>query len=150
MTVLLNGRRVGEARRASHGVIGFRYLPEWLDWDHALPISLSLPIREDRYVGAPVTAVFDNLLPDNADIRRRVAERVGADGIDAFSFLAAIGRDCVGALQFLPEGAEATPAGVIDAIPVSDAEIGALLGNLAAAPLGMRADDGFRISVAGA
>ncbi len=34
-------------------------------------------------------------------LRRRVAERVGAAGIDAYSLLAAIGHDCVGALQFI-------------------------------------------------
>jgi serine/threonine-protein kinase HipA len=26
---------------------------------------VSLPLREDRYIGDPVVAVFDNLLPDN-------------------------------------------------------------------------------------
>lgn len=35
----------------------------------------------------PVAAVFDNLLPDSADIRRRVAERTGAAGTDAYSLL---------------------------------------------------------------
>ena len=54
----------------------------------------------------PVIAVLDNLLPDNEPIRRRVAERVKADGYDAYSLLARVGRDCVGALQFLPEGQE--------------------------------------------
>lgn len=150
LTVLLNGRRVGETHRAADGGIDFRYLPEWLDWEHTQPISLSLPLREDRYTGAPVTAVFDNLLPDNPDIRRRVAERVAADGVDPFSLLAAVGRDCVGALQFLPEDTAPTPVGAIDAVPVSDTEIATLIGNLAVAPLGLRADDDFRISVAGA
>ena len=115
-----------------------------------MPVSLSLPLREDRYIGAPVLTVFDNLLPDNAAIRRAVAERVGAGGTDAYSLLAAIGRDCVGALQFLPEGHEPGPAGVIDGHPISDAEIADLIGNLAISPLGLRRDDDFRISIAGA
>ena len=66
-----------------------------------MPVSLSLPLREDPYRGAPVAAVFENLLPDSEAMRRRVAESVGAEGTDAYSLLAAIGRDCVGALQFL-------------------------------------------------
>ena len=115
-----------------------------------MPVSLSLPLREDRYIGAPVLAVFDNLLPDNTAIRRAVAERVGAGGTDAFSLLAALGRDCVGALQFLPEGHEPGPAGIIDGHPISDAEIADLIGNLAVSPLGLRRDDDFRISIAGA
>jgi serine/threonine-protein kinase HipA len=49
-----------------------------------------------------VIAVFDNLVPDSDQIRKRLATRTDADGIDAFSLLAAVGRDCVGALQFLP------------------------------------------------
>ena len=74
-------------------------------------MSLSLPLREDRYIGAPVINVFDNLLPDSDLIRKRVAERVGADGTDAYSLLTALGHDCVGALQFLPDGIDPGPAG---------------------------------------
>jgi serine/threonine-protein kinase HipA len=113
-------------------------------------VSLSLPLREDRYIGAPVTAVFDNLLPDSDAIRRRVAERVGAAGADAYSLLTAVGRDCVGALQFLPDGEDPDPAGTIDGRPVDDDEIAQLLNNLAFAPLGLDEDQDFRISIAGA
>jgi serine/threonine-protein kinase HipA len=94
--------------------------------------------------------VFDNLLPDNATIRKKIAERVGAEGVDAFSLLAALGRDCVGALQFLREGQEPGPAGVIKGRSLKDAEIGDLLDNLARSPLGLERDDDFRISIAGA
>ena len=104
LMVYLNGRLVGRFRRETSGAVDFQYDATWLAWDNAIPASLSLPLREDRYIGAPVIAVFDNLLPDNDAIRGRVAARVGAEGDDAFSLLAAIGRDCVGALQFLPEG----------------------------------------------
>jgi len=150
LKVLLNGRQLGSLNRAANGAVDFRYAREWLDWDHALPVSLSLPLADERYTGARVTAVFDNLLPDNEDIRRRVAERVGADGADAYNLLAAVGRDCVGALQFLEEGVEPTPVGTIEAEPVTADDIAAILANLAAAPLGLEADDAFRISIAGA
>jgi len=36
-----------------------------------MPVSLSLPLREDRYIGAPVSAVFDNLLPDNPEFEKK-------------------------------------------------------------------------------
>ena len=63
--VLLNGRLAGQLRRATSGAIDFQYAHGWLGWEHTLPVSLSLPLREDRYVGAAVVAVFDNLLPDS-------------------------------------------------------------------------------------
>jgi serine/threonine-protein kinase HipA len=150
LNVFLNSRLVGRFNREASGAIDFAYDPTWLGWEHTLPISLSLPLREERYIGERVSAVFDNLLPDNEGLRRQVAERVGAEGVDAYSLLYALGRDCVGALQFLPEGIEPPPAGAIDGHPVSDAEIAKILANLARNPLGLERDDDFRISIAGA
>ena len=97
LNVYLNARLMGRLRRQASGAIDFQYVPDWLAWENALPVSLSLPLREDRYIGDPVIAVFDNLLPDSDAIRRRLADRVHADGADAYSLLAKIGRDCVGA-----------------------------------------------------
>lgn len=150
LNVFLNGRHVGVLQRESTGAIHFQYAPAWLDLTGALPVSLSLPLREDRYIGAPVTNVFDNLLPDRDAIRRRVAERVGAEGIDAYSMLTALGHDCVGALQFLPDGVDPGPVGDTAGKPISDDEVADLIANLAAAPLGVGDDEDFRISIAGA
>src|SRR4051794_31451893 len=94
LNVFLNGRLVGRLRRETSGATDFQYDPAWLGWENAIPVSLSLPLREDRFNGDPVLAVFDNLLPDSDDIRRKLAERKQADGTDAFSLLGALGRDC--------------------------------------------------------
>jgi len=150
LNVLLNGRMVGVLRRAPSGAIDFQYDQQWLDWDNTFAISLSLPLREDRYIGDPVIAVFDNLLPDNDDIRNTIAARQHADGTDAHSLLTAIGRDCVGALQFVPTGEDMGKAGDIHANPTSNEQIAERLSNLTAAPLGIEEDEGFRISIAGA
>ena len=150
LKVYLNARLVGQLRRQASGAIDFQYEPDWLSWEHALPVSLSLPLREDRYTGAPVIAVFENLLPDGAEIRRRLAERVHADGSDAYSLLAKIGRDCVGALQFLPEGVEQETAGAVKGRPVGEDYIARKIGDLTATPLGVDEDEEFRISLAGA
>lgn len=150
LRVILNGRVVGLLSRKSSGAISFSYDQEWLSWEHALPVSLSLPLREDAYVGAPVTAVFDNLLPDNNAIRQRIAQRVEAEGIDAFSLLSSLGRDCVGALQFLTEDMSLGTAGSVNGTAITDDEIGQLLYNLYSAPLGLDENDDFRISIAGA
>ncbi|QKC85522.1 type II toxin-antitoxin system HipA family toxin [Mesorhizobium sp. NZP2077] len=150
LNVFLNGRLVGVLRRQSTGAIDFQYARDWLDWQSTFPISLSLPLREDRYIGAPVINVFDNLLPDSDAIRRRVAERVGAGGTDPYSMLAALGHDCVGALQFLPDGIDPGAPGGTDGRPVSNEDIAGIIKNLAAAPLGLGEDEDFRISIAGA
>ena len=150
LDVYMNRRRVGQYFRDADGAFAFTYAPEWLSWENTLPVSRALPLRAERYTGPRVIAVFENLLPDNDDIRRRVAERVGAEGVDAYSLLARIGRDCVGALQFLPEGEAPEEDGRLTGEPMSGPEIAAMLRDLPRTPLGLRADRDFRISVAGA
>jgi serine/threonine-protein kinase HipA len=150
LNVFMNGRLVGRLRRQASGAIDFEYDGTWLAWEHAFPVSLSLPLREDHFVGDPVIAVFDNLLPDKDQIRRRLAERVRAEGYDAYSLLAAVGRDCVGALQFLPDGADPGPVGGKSGRPISDKEVSDILGDLKRTPLGVDESEEFRISLAGA
>lgn len=150
LNVFLNSRLVGQLVREPSGGVSFAYARDWLEWEHRMPVSLSLPLQESRYSGAPVMAVFDNLLPDSDLIRRRIAERVGAEGVDAFSLLSQIGRDCIGALQFLPDGQEPQPMSELSGEPVDDDQIGAILSDLDLAPLGIRRENDFRISVAGA
>ena len=113
LDVLINGRLVGRLEKASTGAISFQYDDGWLGWEHRFAVSLSLPLTPNAYRGAEVAAVFDNLLPDRETTRRRVAERMGAQGTDFDSLLEAIGRDCIGAMQFLPEGGSAKVIGSI-------------------------------------
>jgi serine/threonine-protein kinase HipA len=148
--VFLNGRRVGLLNRESTGAIEFTYDTAWLEWEHALPVSLSLPLTETRFSGERVIAVFDNLLPDNEKIRRSLAERFGANGYDVYSLLAAVGRDCVGALQFLPNECEPEAVGSVLGREVSEEDIARILGSLAINPLGNNSNSEFRLSLAGA
>lgn len=150
LDVFMNRRKVGQYFREPNGAFAFVYSPEWLSWDNRLPISRSLPLREERYVGPAVISVFENLLPDSDAIRRSVAERVGADGVDAYSLLARIGRDCVGALQFLAEGEQPGDSRELTGEALSDDQIATMLKDLGRTPLGIRAGQDFRISVAGA
>ncbi len=152
LSVFQNGEIVGYLSKQPSGAVEFIYADQWLSNKRAYPVSLSLPLREDAYKGAPVLAVFENLLPDNNDLRSRVAEKVGADGTDAYSLLTQIGRDCVGALQFFPEEADVNFSDLasIKGDVISDEEIETLLNNLARAPLGLDREHDFRISVAGA
>ncbi|MFT4198256.1 MAG: type II toxin-antitoxin system HipA family toxin [Pseudoxanthomonas sp.] len=151
LRVYQNDRLVGHLLKAPSGAIEFRYDSTWLDRSTAFPVSLSLPLREQAWRGEPVVAVFENLLPDSDALRKRVAERVGAAGSDAYSLLAAIGRDCVGALQFIAgDAADPDASAGISGEPVDDEAVERLLKSLKQAPLGLSRDDDFRISVAGA
>jgi len=132
------------------GTVAFGYDESWLARDKAIAVSLSLPLREDPFKGPAVAAFFENLLPDSETLRRRVSEKVGAEGMDAYSLLSRIGRDCVGALQFLPEDEELQGSTEIQGRVASDSEIEGMLLNLAQAPLGLERERDFRISIAGA
>lgn len=137
--------------KETSGAISFKYDESWLSWSNTFPLSMSLPLREDAFKGERVVAVFENLLPDSEDLRRLVAQRVGANGTDAYSLLLQIGRDCVGALQFLPEGDETVDhTSGIKGKRLDEEAIESLLNSLIRAPLGLGADKEFRISVAGA
>ena len=151
LRVFLNTRLVGELLRKANGAISY---PSWLAWEHCLPVSLSLPLQQEPYGDERATAFFENLLPDSRPMRRRIAQRVGAQGTDAYSLLSEIGRDCVGALQFLQEGEEPGSPSAPTGDALSETDIEALITALDGAPLGIGDDnDGnndFRISVAGA
>lgn len=151
LTVALNGRVVGRLARAADGAARFDYAREWLDGEYAIPVSRSMPLLDRPFTGLAMRAVFDNLLPDDDRTRARIAARVNAEGTDAFSMLAGLGRDCVGALQFLPEGDPPAPPGPPEGEPISEAAIAERIRSLSVAPLGMRGgEDAFRISLAGA
>lgn len=150
LTVLLNNTAVGLLQKEASGAISFRYEESWLERPEAIPVSLSLPLRDDAFRGAPVQAVFENLLPDSERLLRLVAERVGAAGTDAYSLLTEIGRDCVGSLQFLPEGEEPPKRGGLEGEELNEEEIEKLLKSLVRVPLGLDGEAEFRISVAGA
>nr|WP_315051010.1 type II toxin-antitoxin system HipA family toxin [uncultured Brevundimonas sp.] len=150
LNILINGRQVGRLEKEADGAVFFQYDRTWVDWARAFPISLSLPLQPVAFRGTAVNAVFDNLLPDSPAVRKQVAQRTGARGADTYSLLEEIGRDCIGAMQFLPDGLEIDVSGAIEAEDISDAEIENLLANLARAPLGVDPDEGFRISIAGA
>src|SRR5579872_26197 len=152
LIVWMNGQRVGEWATLRTGAPVFRYDASWVKSPSARALSLSIPITANLEVrGEVVDHYFDNLLPDSADIRRRIRARFQTRSTEAFDLLSAIGRDCVGAVQLLPP--DQVPAGWnrIAAEPLTDAGVEAKLREVTAAtPLGAEEQDEFRISLAGA
>lgn len=94
--------------------------------------------------------MFENLLPDGTELRRKIAERSAARSDRPHDLLAAIGQDCVGAMQFLPPGAQPSDPFRIDGVAQSEAEIAETLRSLSTTPLGIDPGAPFRISLAGA
>jgi serine/threonine-protein kinase HipA len=147
--VYMNGNEVGEYVKSRSGAQEFIYADSWMENEYAVPISLSLPLTEKTHRGDVVINYFDNLLPDNRDIRERIQARVGAKTNQPFDLLAEIGRDCVGAIQLL-SGKSEIDVKRIAGKPLTESEIADELRNYKSRPLGMRRDDEFRISIAGA
>lgn len=150
LRVRLNNQDVGQLEKAQNGALRFHYAESWLTAAQPIPVSLALPLRDGVFQGPTVQAVFENLLPDVDVLRAKIAAEVGATGTDAFGLLAAIGQDCVGALQFAAEDKDPPHVGGISAEPIDTNGIEAMLRRLDTTPLGLSKDDGFRISVAGA
>jgi serine/threonine-protein kinase HipA len=153
LNVWMNGELVGEWTTGRTGTPVFRYAETWTRAPLARALSLSLPITADREIRGPlVDFYFDNLLPDNPDIRRRIRERYSLRSTGAFDLLEAIGRDCAGAVQLLPPDSRPVGWNKVDGTSLSAAEVEQeLLRVTAPPPLGSRSDvaDDFRISIAG-
>lgn len=153
LRVLLNGRLTGLLERNSGGGISFTYSPIWLNDPKAITLSLSLPLQKETYRGEVVRSYFNNLLPDSEPLLRKISERVGADGIGAYSLLSKIGRDCVGALEFRSSRDDAlvqSGEGGKPYIELSEQQVHDVLASLSRSPLGVSHNGGFRISLAGA
>jgi serine/threonine-protein kinase HipA len=152
LAIWANGVRVGLWRLPSRGSMEFKYEETWLQANEARPLSLSLPLSPDLAPrkGAAVEAYFDNLLPDSEPIRRRLQDRFHTASRGAFDLLAAIGRDCVGAVQLLPADAAAPDIRGIEATALSDAAIARELAGVTSPNLPAGDDEEFRISIAGA
>ncbi|PTQ93787.1 serine/threonine-protein kinase HipA [Paraburkholderia sp. GV068] len=155
LSVWANGERVGVWRIPARGPMEFSYDAAWIASPAGRPLSLSLPFAPGNlaHKGPRVLNYFDNLLPDSEVIRKRIAQRYQTETLDAFDLLQAIGRDCVGAVQLLPEDDVPEHVDRIEGTPLSEAEIETMLTRTVSTPtLGAadQSDDDFRISLAGA
>lgn len=153
LQVRMNGELVGYWNLSAQNRHEFRYAESWLIAAEARPVSLSMPLRPAAapYRGDLVEAFFDNLLPDSAEIRRRVQARYRTASTSPFDLLAEIGRECVGALQLLPEDAIPEEIRAIRGEPLTDTGIANMLRGVITAPaLGLHDDDDIRLSIAGA
>jgi len=119
---------------------GFEYV------DSTRPISISLPNTQSSFTPAESRPFFEALLPEGT-LREEIAARLRIASGDSFGLLAALGRDCAGALQVV----EATRMSDPPSARWMDAEgLDELVEHLRDRPLGLRTeDDRARLSLAG-
>ena len=124
----------------------------WKQSSVGRPLSLSLPfgVGDAPLRGERINHYFDNLLPDSDVIRRRLAARFGIATTEPFDLLAALGRDCVGAVQLLGEDDVPTGLDRIDGTPLSDDDVARVLDQASGVAVAAGDDDDFRPSLAGA
>jgi serine/threonine-protein kinase HipA len=130
----------------------FQYDSEWIKSPEGRPLSLSMPFTVDNSLikGNSVENYFENLLPDSEAIRKRLQARFKTESVQAFDLLAAIGRDCVGAVQLLPLDGKPERIRLIDAEPLSRAKVAQEISrSLTTASVNVGEDE-CRISIAGA
>lgn len=153
LNLWMNGLQVGhwEATRGGERLV---YHDDWIDDPQGRPLSLSLPFTPGNqpYRGQIVADYFDNLLPDSEPIRRRIATRYKTGSTAPFPLLAALGRDCVGALQMLPPDEAPTDLASIAGRVLSESEIAQLLRGTTSTSAPGRDDplEDLRLSIAGA
>jgi serine/threonine-protein kinase HipA len=160
LDIWMNGLFVGTWERPKGAADRLTYDTGWIASAEGRPLSLSLPFGRSRgrsdekqtLRGDKVAAYFENLIPDNERILQRLRDRYGARSTAAFDLLAAIGRDCVGAIQLLPAGTAPGDIRRIEATALDEAGVANVLRNTTAFrhPNETFDGDAFRLSIAGA
>jgi serine/threonine-protein kinase HipA len=149
LIVLLSGEPVGVLTSSGDGRGTIEYLPEVVERSPDLPLlSLSLPVRREPYSTGETNPFLAGLLPEGA-VRSALARRWRLAENDVFGLLAIAGRDCAGAVAFVPE--EKVTAGEGESVHwLDESELEQLLDELPIHPLGDEPEQGIRISLAGA
>ena len=140
----LEGAHVGRFAEGEDGVVTFSYdddAPE-------TPISLSLP-RERPATRKAAANFLANLLPDQDQVRARMARVYDAASVSPFDLLAKAGGDVAGGLVLLPEG-ESLPSGAPELNPALDRDIADRIASIKRDPTAwVSSDQRARFSLAG-
>lgn len=129
LDVYIAGLRVGSLIQQRTGRLAFSYENAWIEGSVRIPLSLSMPTISQSYVGKPVEAFLWGLLPDNEQTLARWAQRFQVSPRNPFALLRHVGRDCAGAVQFLPQD-ERVQAADDDVELLTEDEIGTRLRDL--------------------
>ncbi|EID0062744.1 HipA domain-containing protein [Vibrio sp. V39_P1S14PM300] len=95
-----NNMLVGQFVQQSKTNFSFSYTDEWLAYDSAFPLSLSLPLVRGECSSFNALNFIHNLLPDLKEERLSLAQSVGVQSNDVFTLLSKISHDCTGGISF--------------------------------------------------
>jgi serine/threonine-protein kinase HipA len=97
LEVFVAGMHVGSLRQSADGLFVFSYNEYYSGPD----LSVKMPVSGEAFDGRVVNAWFDNLLPDDPQVRQGMAN---ASGLSAgtFALLSRFGLDLPGAVQIVP------------------------------------------------
>lgn len=147
LDVYLLGDRVGILEQDEHGAMHFTYAQEWLGKSGVIPLSHSLPLREEGFGRNESRGFFAGILPEQHQ-REVIAKNLGVSAGNDFALLDRIGGECAGAVTFLPEGQKPLEQKE-EYRALSPGELAEILRTLPRRPL-MAGDEGVRLSLAGA
>lgn len=152
LNVFMNGDLVGKWSYGLGDTHRFNYDPNWIKSPVCRSLSLSLPVSANAEIrGAVVANYFENLLPDNERIRKRLKTRFATKSDRAFDLLEAIGRECIGAVQLLPPGTVPKGFDQVQYKTLNEAGVAGLLRMTQGLPANeTHIHRDFRISIAGA
>ena len=88
---------VGHIDGEDHQTACFSYDESYLVKSDAVPISISLPLKEEPFNSQSTKCFFDGLLPEGF-LRRTVAQKLHSDENDYITILSILGRECLGAI----------------------------------------------------
>ena len=128
LAVRLDGfdKPVGMLIRGQNASLNFQYRDDYLRLPDAMPLSLSLPLKDGPIGDGLTRSFFNNLLQERNAPLQMIMEREGIARDDLAGLLFHLGKDCAGAISVLPEGAPPTkvPGNYeTDYEPISDQEL---------------------------
>src|ERR1019366_2448851 len=95
--IFYQNKRTGKLRKTEKG-FEFVYDPAYLSEKGALPISLSLPLRPEKYESKMLFPFFDGLLPEGW-LLDLICASAKIDKNDKFRLLLHTGQDPIGAVS---------------------------------------------------
>jgi serine/threonine-protein kinase HipA len=147
LDVYLHDQLIGHLIQDEGGQTVFEYANAWLDRPGATPLSVSLPLRKERFSRNECRGFFAGILPDETK-REIIARNLGISARNDFAMLERIGGECAGAVTFIPTG-EPLPARDYRYRVISPKQLADIFNELPKRPL-LAGEEGVRLSLAGA
>ena len=147
LDVYLHNELTGQLIQDDGGQTVFEYAAAWLDRSGATALSVSLPLRKERFNRNECRGFFAGILPDETK-REIIARNLGISARNDFAMLERIGGECAGAVTFIPAG-EPLPAKDYRYRTISPKQLADIFKELPKRPL-LAGEEGVRLSLAGA